>query len=150
MVNPYDVPAGKLIVALAEHVKKLPELAVPEWAHFVKTGSHAERPPHEPGWWYVRAASLLRKLYFHGPLGLTEFETAYGGSKAVAYNPKHQRDAGGSINRRILKELEQAALVAKTPKGRVLTPKGTALLDNLSKDIFKKLSQENPALARYG
>ena len=38
----------------------------------------------------------------------------------------------------------------KTPKGRVLTPKGAALLDNLSKEIFKKLSEENPAITRYG
>jgi len=150
MVNPYDVPASELVSALAAHVKGLPEMTVPEWAHFIKTGSHAERPPQEPGWWYVRAASLLRKLYLHGPLGLSEFESAYGGSKAVAYNPKHHRDAGGSVNRRILKQLEQAALVGKTPKGRVLTPKGTALLDNLSKEIFKRLSQENPALASYG
>jgi len=150
MVNAYDVPASKLIVALTERVKKLPEMEVPEWAHYAKTGSHAERPPQQPDWWYVRAASLLRKLYFRGPLGLTEFATAYGGSKAVAYNPKHQRDAGSSANRRILKQLEGAALVKKTPKGRVLTPKGAALLDNLSKEIFKKLSEENPAITRYG
>src|SRR5438309_473498 len=86
MVNAYDVPASKLIVALTERVKKLPELEVPEWAHYAKTGSHAERPPQQPDWWYVRAASLLRKLYFRGPLGLTEFETAYGGRKAVREN----------------------------------------------------------------
>jgi len=150
MVNAYDVPAGKLIFALTGEVKKLPEFEVPEWAHFVKSGSHAERPPQQPDWWYVRAASILRKLYFRAPLGLSELETAYGGSKAVAYNPKHQRDAGSSVNRRILKQLEKAALVAKTPKGRVLTPKGTALLDRMSKEVFKELSQENPALARYG
>src|SRR5712691_12250326 len=150
MVNAYDVPASKLIVALTERVKQLPELEVPEWAHYVKTGSHAERPPQQPDWWYVRAASLLRKLYFRGPLGLSEFEPAYGGSKAVGYNPKHHRDAGGSVNRKILKQLEKAGLVAKTPKGRVLTPKGAALLDHSSKEIFTKISEENPALVRYG
>src|SRR3989442_14656973 len=128
MVNAYDVPASKLIVALTERVKALPELAVPEWAHYVKTGSHAERPPQQPDWWYVRASSLLRKLYFRGPLGLTEFETAYGGSKAVAYNPKQQRDAGGSANRKILKQLEGAGLVEETPNGTGLDPKGASLL----------------------
>ena len=150
MVNSFDVPASKLIGALTERVKTLPELEVPEWAHYVKTGSHAERPPQRRDWWYVRAASILRKLYFRGPLGLSEFERAYGGSKAVAYNPKHQRDAGSSVNRRILKELERAGLVSKTPRGRVLSPKGAALLDGISKEVFKKLSEENPALTRYG
>src|SRR3989442_14552052 len=148
MVNAYDVPASKLIVALTERVKTLPELAVPEWAHYVKTGSHAERPPQQPDWWYVRAASLLRKLYFRAPLGLTEFETAYGGSKAVAYNPKQQRNAGSSANRRVFKQLEVAALVKKTPKGRGLTPQGAAPLDNLSNESFKKVSEGDPAIKR--
>src|SRR2546422_10451996 len=102
MVNAYDVPASKLIVALTERVKTLPELEVPEWAHYGKTGPHAERPPQQPDWWFVRAASLLRKLYFRGPLGLTEFDTAYGGSHGEADNPKDHRDAGTPANRRSL------------------------------------------------
>src|SRR2546428_2415750 len=99
MVNAYDVPASKLIVALTERVKTLPELAVPEWAHYVETGSHAERPPQQPDWWYVRASSLLRKLYLRGPLGLTEFETAYGGSKAIGNKPKDPRETGDITHR---------------------------------------------------
>ena len=150
MVNVHDVPSGKLIPALAERVKSLPGLEAPEWARFVKTGSHAERPPQQPDWWFTRAASLLRKLYLHGPVGLGDLERAYGGSKAVAYFPKHHRDAGGSSVRRILKQLEQAELVAKTPKGRVLTPKGTAMLDKVSVELFKTAAEGNKALARYG
>ena len=150
MVNVHDVPSGKLIPALAEQVKSLPGIEVPEWAHFVKTGSHAERPPQQADWWFTRAASLLRKLYLHGPVGLGDLERSYGGPKAVAYFPKHHRDAGGSSIRRILKQLEQAELVAKTPKGRVLTSKGTAMLDRLSVELFKKAAEGNKVLARYG
>jgi small subunit ribosomal protein S19e len=149
MVNVRDVPAEKLIEALADRMKKQRELEVPQWAQFVKTGSHAERPPQKPDWWYVRAASLLRKLYVHGPLGLGDLERAYGGSKAVAYNPKHRRDAGGSAIRKILKQLEQSELVAKTPRGRVLTPKGTAMLDKLSKQLLDELVERDQALKRY-
>lgn len=150
MVNAHDVPSGKLISALAEQVKELPGMEAPDWARFVKTGSHAERPPQQSDWWFTRAASLLRKLYLHGPVGLGDLKRSYGGSKAVAYNPKHHRDAGGSSIRKILKQLEQVELVAKTPKGRVLTPKGTAMLDNLSKEIFDAAVEGNKALARYG
>jgi small subunit ribosomal protein S19e len=150
MVNVNDVPSGKLIPALAEQVKSLPGMDVPEWAHFAKTGSHAERPPVKSDWWFTRAASLLRKLYLHGPVGVGDLERAYGGSKAVAYFPKHHRDAGGSSIRKILKQLEQAELVAKTPKGRTLTPKGTAMLDRLSAEIFKAAVERNKTLARYG
>ncbi len=149
MVNVHDVPSSKLIGALAEQIKGLPGVSAPEWSHWVKTGSHAERPPTNSDWWFTRAASLMRKLYLHGPIGLGDLERAYGGSKAVAYFPKHHRDAGGSSIRKILQQLEQAELVAKTPRGWILSPKGRALLDKTSRQVFGALSEENKALTRY-
>ncbi len=150
MVNVHDVPSDKLIGALAAQVKSLPGMQEPEWARFVKTGSHAERPPQNSDWWFTRAASLMRKLYIHGPVGLGDLERAYGGTKALAYFPKHHRDAGGSSIRKALQQLEQAELVTKTPKGRVLTSKGRAMLDKASRDVFISASGADKALARYG
>jgi len=150
VVNVSDIPADRLIEELAEHLKRVPEIEPPAWASFVKTGSHADRPPQRQDWWYVRAASLMRKVYLKGPLGVETLESAYGGTKQVGYFPKHHRDAGSSSIRNILKGLEKAELVAKQgSSGRVLTPKGVALLDKLSKDIFKELVKQNPALERY-
>jgi len=149
MVSVHDVPSGKLIAALAVQMKEVPGVEQPEWSRFVKTGSHAERPPADSDWWYTRAASLMRKLYLHGPVGLGDLERAYGGSKALKYYPKHHRDAGGSSIRKILKQLEQAELVTKTTKGRVISSKGRGMIDKVSKEIFTTLSEENKALARY-
>ena len=149
MVSAHDVPSGKLISALAEQMKSLSSVQEPDWAKFVKTGSHAERPPTNSDWWFSRAASLLRKVYLHGPVGLSDLERAYGGSKALHYFPKHHRDAGGSSIRVILRQLEQAELVSKTPKGRVLTSKGRAMLDKASNELFTALSKENKTLERY-
>jgi small subunit ribosomal protein S19e len=130
-------------------MKAVPGVEEPDWAHYAKTGSHAERPPTNREWWFTRAASLMRKLYLHGPVGLGDLERAYGGSKALHYYPKHHRDAGGSSVRRILRQLEQADLVAKTPKGRVLSSKGRGMIDKVSSDLFASLIDENKALARY-
>ncbi len=130
-------------------MKAVPSVQEPDWAKFVKTGSHAERPPISPDWWFARAASLLRKVYLHGPVGLSDLERVYGGTKALHYFPKHHRDAGGSSIRVILKQLEQAELVSKTSKGRVLTSKGRAMLDKTSNELFTALSKENKALERY-
>jgi len=149
MVSVHDVPSARLITALAVQMKEVPGVEQPEWSKFVKTGSHAERPPTNSEWWFTRAASLMRKLYLHGPVGLTDLERAYGGSKALKYYPKHHRDAGGSSIRKILKQLEQAELVTKTPKGRVLSSKGRGMIDRVSKDVFAAASEENKALARY-
>ena len=149
MVSAHDVPSAKLISALAAQMKGTRGVEQPDWAKLVKTGAHAERPPTSSDWWFTRAASLLRKLYLHGPVGLSDLERAYGGTKALHYHPKHHRDAGGSSIRKILRQLEQAELVAKTPKGRVLSPKGRAMLDRTSKELFAALSQEDKNLARY-
>jgi small subunit ribosomal protein S19e len=149
MVSAHDVPSSRLIGALAEQMKAMPSMQAPEWAQWVKTGSHAERPPSNPDWWLTRAASVMRKLYLHGPVGLSDLERAYGGSKAVYYNPKHHRDAGGSSIRKILHQLESAELVTKTPKGRVLSSKGRAFIDKTSKQVFASISEGDKTLARY-
>lgn len=149
MVSAHDVPSARLIPALAEQMKSVSAVQEPDWARYVKTGSHAERPPASSDWWFTRAASLLRKLYLHGPVGLSDLERAYGGSKALHYFPKHHRDAGGSNIRRILKQLEQAELVSKTPKGRVLSSKGRAMLDKVSREVFASMGEGGKALARY-
>ena len=149
MVSVHDVPSSRLITALAVQMIEVPGVEQPEWSRFVKTGSHAERPPANAEWWYTRAASLMRKLYLHGPVGLGDLERAYGGSKALKYYPKHHRDAGGSSIRRILKQLEQAELVTKNPKGRVHSTKGRGMIDKASKEVIPTLSEENRALARY-
>ena len=149
MVSAHDVPSSKLIDALAEQMKELPGMTPPAWASWVKTGSHAERPPISSAWWFTRAASLMRKLYLHGPIGLGDLERAYGGTKALHYFPKHHRDAGGSNIRKILQQLEQAELVSKTPKGRILSPKGRAMLDKTSIKIFTTMAESKKSLARY-
>ena len=108
------------------------------------------KQPVEKDWWYVRAASLLRKIYLHGPIGLSELESAYGGKKEVRYSPGHHRDAGGSAVRKAIQQLEAAGLVAKQGrKGRILTGKGVSLVDRMSTEILKELAKENPALVRY-
>ncbi len=151
MPTVYDVPQDLLIKRLAEYLRRLPQVTPPMWSYMVKTGSHAERPPADREWWYTRAASILRKLYLHGPLGLNDLKSIYGGRKSRGSKPAHHRDGGGSNIRRILQQLEAAGLVTKEgKKGRVLTSKGRSLLDRLSGEIFKELVKVNPELAKYG
>ena len=46
MAKVYDVPADVFISELTETLKG-EDIAVPSWAPFVKTGVHADKPPHE-------------------------------------------------------------------------------------------------------
>ncbi len=151
MVTVYDIPQDLLIKRLAEELKrKYPQVSPPAWAMHVKTGSHAERQPQDKDWWYSRCASLLRKVYLQGPIGLSDLKPMYGGRKRIGYHPSHQRFGGGSAIRKALNQLEVSGLVTKQEKkGRILTSQGRALLDRLSTEIFKEIVKVNPSLARY-
>jgi len=70
MATVYDVPADKLIEKVARDLKESVKFERPEWALFVKTGSHKERQPDDENWWWIRAASVLRKIYLNGPIGV--------------------------------------------------------------------------------
>ena len=148
MPTVYDVPPDKLIARLAEYLKQVPQVKPPGWASYVKTGSHRERPPAERYWWYVRCASILRKVYVHGPISVSELQSAYGGGRKKGVRPAHHVGAGSSIIRRALHQLEDAGFVSKTAKGRIVTPEGRSLLDRMSTEIFREMVKENPELAR--
>jgi small subunit ribosomal protein S19e len=147
----YDVPADILIERLARYLKEnVKEVRSPEWAAYVKTGSHVERAPHNPDWWYIRAASILRKLYIKGPIGISRLRKEYGGRKRRGAKPAHFRKAGGSIIRHILQQLEEAGLAEREGnRGRVLTPKGRSLLDAMAARIKRDLEREMPELKVY-
>lgn len=149
MPTVYDVPADALVRKLADHLRRVPQISSPSWAQYTKTGPHAERQPHDKDWWFIRCASLLRKIYCHGPIGISDLESEYGGSKSVGFALAHHRDAGGSAIRKPLQQLEAAALVIKSRQGRVLTSKGVSLLDRLSTELFKEAVVAHPALTRY-
>ncbi len=140
MVSAADVDANVLIERLAEVLKKEESIAPPEWAKFVKTGVHKERVPEQKDWWYIRAASVMRKLYFR-PYGVSRLRRVYGGRKNRGYKPEKYYPGSGNIVRKILQQLEKAGYAEKTPKGRVLSSKGRALLDKLAKELV--VSQHN-------
>lgn len=146
MVSVKDVPADILIERLSKYMKEnVPEVKPPNWAPFVKTGRSRERPPEDPNWWYIRAASILRKIYVYGPLSIKDLRRMYGGRKDRGVKPEHFYMAGGSIIRNILHQLEAAGFVEKRREGRILSSKGRSVLDKLSAEIHR----ERPLLKWY-
>ena len=150
MTTVHQVPSDIMIRRLSDKLRTMPQISPPSWSLLVKTGSHRERPPQDKDWWYTRCASLLRKLYLHGPLGLSNLESIYGGRTRVQYAKAHHRKSGQSVIRKPLQQLEVAELVVKkSNQGRILTSKGLSLLDKLSTEIFRDIVKENDSLARY-
>lgn len=147
MTTVYDVNAHDLLTRLTEDLKEVGEVTPPVWSRYVKTGACKERPPVQDDWWYIRAASLLRRLYINGPVGVERLRRYYGGKKNRGHKPEKFRKASGAIIRTILKQLEEAGFVEKVSKGRKLTPKGASHLDRLAYEV--KLAAGLEALEQY-
>ena len=69
MTSYRDVSPTKLVAALRVEMDEYELVVAPEWAVDVKTGTHREMPPVQEDWWQTRAASMLRKVAIHGPIG---------------------------------------------------------------------------------
>jgi len=135
MTTVYDVPADHIIRRVALELKKRKEIVPPEWAAFAKTGVHKEMPPEDPDWWFTRAASVLRRVYVDGPLGIERMRSFYGGKKNRGSRPNAFRKGSGSILRKSLQQLEAAGLVIHDKTGRRISPAGMSFLDNLSQEV---------------
>jgi small subunit ribosomal protein S19e len=149
MAKAYDVPADVLINKLSE-ILKGEDIVAPSWVPFVKTGAHAEKPPQKNDWWYTRCASLLRKIYLHGPVGVKDLRGLYGGAKAVGYGGAHHRDSGGAIIRTAIHNLEKLGYLDKVEgKGRTVSHEGMKKIDRVSTEILNELIAKNPSLKKY-
>jgi small subunit ribosomal protein S19e len=151
LTTPYDVPASQFIEKLAKYLREnVDEVQPPAWATVAKTGSHVEKQPQNPNWWYIRSASILRKVYIHGPVGLERLRADYGGRKDFGTKPEHAVKAGGSNIRKVLQQLEAAGLIQKaSPQGRKMAPKGRKLLQEVAEDLQKELVKAVPELRKY-
>ena len=149
MAKVYDVPADLLVDRLASILKQ-EDIAAPAWIPFVKTGSHADKPPQDRDWWHTRCASILRKIYLHGPIGINGLRSDYGGCKPSGYGSAHHRYAGGAIIRNAIHGLEKMGYVKKADKrGRIISSTGMKKLDMLATSILKEMMTENPRLKIY-
>lgn len=131
-----ETEAGRLIEKVSEEMQKIGDIKPPEWAAFVKTGVSKERRPQQDNWWYIRSASILRKIALSSPLGVSKLRRIYGGRKSRGHKSEHKYPGSGAVIRKICQQLESAGLVRSDKKnGRRLTPKGNDFLKKVAKSI---------------
>jgi len=136
MVSVYDVPAEKLILAVAEDLKK--KVKEPDYTLYIKTGVSKDRAPDQQDWWYVRMAAVLRKFYTKEALG-TELLRGYFGSlhKRGCARP-HFEKASGKVIRDCVQNLEKLGYLEKAEKGRKITAAGRKYVDGFASKIGKE------------
>jgi len=137
MTSIRDYKASETIAKVKQELKKIDSIKPPEWSKFVKTGAHKERTPVEKDWWYTRCASVLRRVYLYGPIGVSKLRVKYGGKKNRGHKPEKFYMGSGNILRKVLQQLEKAELVKYKKegirKGRIITSKGESLLNKVVK-----------------
>lgn len=111
-------------------------IKMPEWGKFIKTGISKQRPPEQTNYWYLRAASIMRRIYIDGPVGVQRLRSYYGSSKNMGHQPSHFKRGSGKIIRTILQDLEKIGYIKKIEKpkkGRILTKEGKRFMEEIAK-----------------
>ncbi|WOF15766.1 30S ribosomal protein S19e [Methanoplanus sp. FWC-SCC4] len=149
MTTVYDIPPDVLIEKVAGELEKLDAIETPEWANFAKTGVHKQMPPKDEKWWFKRAASILRRVYVDGPVGVQRLRSFYGGKQDRGSKPYQFRRGSGSVTRKALQQLEAAGFVENTKDGRVVSPAGRAFIDGVAHKAKESVVETIPGLAKY-
>ncbi|MCD7458232.1 40S ribosomal protein S19 [Datura stramonium] len=94
----------------------LADMELPEWTDIVKINWKTEKSlPHT-----TLIASMARKVYLRGGIGVGGFRRIYGGNQRNGSRPRHFCKSSGSVARHILQQLQ----TMKRHHG-ALTPRGT-------------------------
>jgi len=138
----YVVQPDKLIEAIAEKLRDFSEVAAPEGSEFWKTAFFKDLAPLDSqNFWYIRCASLLRKVKKFGPIGVNKLRKFYGGRNRKGSGLNHSAKGSGKIIRVALQQLEKANLIEHVDKqGRVITSEGTSLLERIAYGILRDKS----------
>ena len=131
-----DVDQHEIVHQIAGFLKKSGKVKVPEWADVVKLGKHKELAPTDPDWYYVRAASIARRLYIRSPTGVGALRKVYGTNKRRGTTPNHFSKASGAVIRKALQTLESLKWVEKRPEGgRRISKQGRKDLDRIASQV---------------
>ncbi len=135
----YLVDPAKLIPAVAEKLRLLEGIKPPEGSEFWKTAFYKELAPTDTeNFWYIRCASLLRKIKKNGPIGVNRLKKLYGGRNRRGPDLNHSAKESGKIIRVALQQLEKADLIIRDKRGRITSSEGTSLLERTAYSIVRK------------
>ena len=139
----FVVQPEKLIETLSNKLKEYPEISPPKGSEFWKTAFFKELAPIDTeNFWYIRCASILRKVKKFGPIGVNRLRKYYGGKNRKGKGLNHSAKASGKIIRVALQQLGEASLLEmKEKKGRVLSSEGISLIERTAYEIIRSKDQ---------
>ena len=110
----------------------------------MKTAVFKELAPYGEDWYYIRAASIARKIYLRPGTGVGALQKWYGGSYRRGTRTEHFRKANSGLIRTILISLEEMKVVEKheSDHGRKMSRVGQQDLDRIAGGVFAALNED--------
>ena len=137
-----DVSSHEFVVEYAQHLKKTGKMDVPKWIDIAKTAPFKELEPYDEDYYYIRAASIARKIYLRQGTGVGAFRKVYGGRKNKGTRKEKFQKASGGMIRSILINLANAGVIVKLEDGgRKITKKGQKDLDLVATTLSAPASE---------
>jgi small subunit ribosomal protein S19e len=132
-----DVPADLFVKAYAQHLKRQGKIEVPKWVDYVKTSSAKELAPYDPDWFYIRCASIARKIYLRPNTGVGALTKVYGSNERRGARTEHFKEANSGMLRYMVRQLEAIKVLEKatTGKGRKISRIGQQDLDRIAAHV---------------
>ena len=100
-----DVDSHEFVRRYAVQLKKQGKISLPELVDLMKTSVAKELAPYDEDWYYIRCASLARRLYVRQGTGVGAFSKVYGSKKRRGTLPGHFCRASRGVIRSCLKAL---------------------------------------------
>lgn len=140
-----DVSPDRFVRAYAEHLKKSGKVSLPAWVDYVKTSKHKELTPYDGDWYYIRMASVARRIYVNEGLGVGALARAYGGPYRPSVKPQKHVKASRKVLRHVLSQLQNLDILetqimentqgVRVSKGRRVTRNGRRELDRIARQV---------------
>ena len=64
-----DVDQHEIVAKIADFLKKSGKVTIPDNFDLIKLGRFNELAPIDPDWYFIRTASIARRLYIRQPTG---------------------------------------------------------------------------------
>lgn len=131
----YKVKPRDFIDALSDYLISSNKVKLPENYDILKTGYGREHAPEDRNWYYIRLASIVRKIILKGRVSHGKLAADYGNRKDRGVRPSKKTGAGKYLIDTALKNLESMGWINWSQGNDILTSSAKEILSEIIEKV---------------